>query len=120
MHELSIAQSILDIVRQHVDQQRADDVRSVIVRIGPLSGVVTDSLCFCFGALVDGTPYRRAVLAVERVPILCRCQQCQSRSELFELALHCPVCNSAQIELAGGDDLQLHQIELADDPAEVS
>jgi Zn finger protein HypA/HybF involved in hydrogenase expression len=38
------------------------------VRVGDLAGVVTESLDFCFGAIVAGTPYSRAFLAVEHTP----------------------------------------------------
>lgn len=120
MHELSIAQSILDIVRQHAGEQRAAAVRAVSVRVGPLSGVVPDSLSFCFGALVEGTAFGQAALAVESVPIRCRCRQCDACTDVYELTLCCPACGGTQVELTGGDELLVHQIELADDAAEVS
>jgi hydrogenase nickel incorporation protein HypA/HybF len=68
MHELGLAQGILDIVSEHVPEGRAGDVRAVRVRVGALAGVVVDSLEFCFGAIVAGTPYAAAVLDVEPCP----------------------------------------------------
>ena len=53
-HELSLAQGILDLVRRHVPDGQEGLVRAVTVRVGRLSGVVTESLDFCFGAIVAG------------------------------------------------------------------
>ncbi|HUL75159.1 MAG TPA: hydrogenase maturation nickel metallochaperone HypA [Vicinamibacterales bacterium] len=67
MHELGLANNILDIVRQYVPAERACAVRSVRVRVGDLAGVVPDSLAFCFSAIVIDTPYDRASLAIDHV-----------------------------------------------------
>jgi hydrogenase nickel incorporation protein HypA/HybF len=68
MHELGLAWNILEIVGQAVPSGRAGDVRDVRVRVGESAGVVADSLAFCFDAIVIGTPWRSARLAIERVP----------------------------------------------------
>ncbi|HKW02515.1 MAG TPA: hydrogenase maturation nickel metallochaperone HypA [Vicinamibacterales bacterium] len=67
MHELSLANSIFDIVRQYVPVDRAPLVRSVRVRVGELAGVEPDSLAWCFSAVTSETPYDRASLAIDRV-----------------------------------------------------
>ncbi len=67
MHEFGIAQGILDIVRAHVPPDQASAVREVRLRIGDRAGVLVESLEFCFGAAVAGSPYASAVLAVDRV-----------------------------------------------------
>jgi hydrogenase nickel incorporation protein HypA/HybF len=67
MHELGLAESILDLVREHVPPDRAIAVRRVTVRIGDLAGVIPDSLEFCFGAITAGTPYAGASLDIDRV-----------------------------------------------------
>lgn len=66
MHEMGLAEGVLDIVRQHVPLERAAEVREVIVRIGAQAGVLPDSLEFCFSAIVAGTPYASARLAIEQ------------------------------------------------------
>lgn len=64
MHELGLASSILDIVRQYVPAERGPGLGRVHVRIGERAGVLTESLAFCFGAIVQGTPYAGATLHV--------------------------------------------------------
>ncbi len=68
MHELSIAISLVDAVCDELP--RLGDrvsVRRVLVRIGPLSGVVPDALQFAFDVAAEGTPIAGAYLDVEEV-----------------------------------------------------
>jgi hydrogenase nickel incorporation protein HypA/HybF len=68
MHEMGIAESVLDIVRQYVPEPRGQLVRRVTVRVGEFAGVQVESLRFCFEAIVAETPYPAASLAIEWVP----------------------------------------------------
>ena len=68
MHELGLAQSIFEIVRTYVPAEQAPGVREVRIRVGEVANVLVESLEFCFGVTVAGTPYDKAVLKVERVP----------------------------------------------------
>ena len=43
MHEMGIAESVLDIVRQYVPEARGPLVRRVTVRVGEHAGVPVDS-----------------------------------------------------------------------------
>jgi hydrogenase nickel incorporation protein HypA/HybF len=67
VHELSLANSIFDVVRQYVPVDRAPLVRAVRVRVGDVAGVVPDSLAWCFSAITSDTPYARASLVVDHV-----------------------------------------------------
>lgn len=116
MHELSIAQGILDIVQQHVPPERLASVVSVRVRLGRLSGVVSESLSFCFDALVAETPFRRARLEIEHVATRCACLDCGASFEPEALVFFCPSCRSGRVRLVSGNDLQVVHVELGDVP----
>ncbi len=111
MHELSIAQDILEIVRQYVPENRARGVMSIRVRVGPLSGVVPECLEFSFGAIVAGTPWQGARLNLQQVPACLHCSGCKQDSEVRELAFSCPACGSTDVRMASGTDLQVVEIE---------
>lgn len=64
MHELGIAGSVLEAVRERAAAERARIVR-VGVRIGPLAGVDRNSLSFCFDAMVKGSEFEPLALEVE-------------------------------------------------------
>ncbi len=65
MHELSIAASILETVKRQAAANGGGRVKKAGVRIGALSGVDTESLRFCFGAIVAGTREAGCELEIE-------------------------------------------------------
>jgi hydrogenase nickel incorporation protein HypA/HybF len=118
MHELSIAQSIVDIIGQYVPAGSMASVRLVKVRIGPLAGVVADSLEFCFGAIVGETPLADARLDIEETPLRSQCSHCDKIFDVEGAAFLCPGCGSTEIKVISGTEMQVVEIELADRQAE--
>jgi hydrogenase nickel incorporation protein HypA/HybF len=114
MHELSIAESIVDIVHQYVAPERLCDVRSVSVKVGTFSGVVPDSLEFSYQAINAGTPLERSFLSLERIPFVVLCRNCQWQSESEDGVVLCPKCSSYNTEILSGSELQVKDIELDD------
>jgi hydrogenase nickel incorporation protein HypA/HybF len=117
MHELSIAQGILDIVRQYVPEEQAADIRRIRIRVGQMAGIVPDSLDFCFGAMVNGTAMAEARLDIEEIPVRSRCAGCGEIFSLEGAAFFCPFCNSREIKIISGTELQVVDIELSEEQA---
>ena len=120
MHELSVAQSIVEIVEQHIPQNRSQAVQAIKVKVGELSGVVPESLDFCFQAIVDGTPLKRAALQIELVPFSLLCSDCTEVNNTEPGIVLCPNCGGVNTRVVGGTELLVIEIELQDEPAEVS
>ena len=114
MHEMSIAQSLLDIVRQHVEEDELQRVRELKVRVGEFAGVVPDSLEFCFQAMVAETSLRQCELRIERVPFRIRCNRCLNISPSENGFGICPNCGSVETVILSGKELQVVEIELED------
>lgn len=114
MHELSIAENILEIVRENFDANGGGKLRSVKVRIGELAGVIPDSLDFCFTAITKGTPLESAKLEIEKTGIVARCNDCEKESEVHGLVFKCPECKSSNISVVSGNELQVVEIEVDD------
>ena len=68
MHELSIALSVLDIVRTAAAESGLASVTIVRLRVGRASGVQPDSLRFAFDCSKAGTPAEGALLEIDEVP----------------------------------------------------
>ncbi|HUJ95799.1 MAG TPA: hydrogenase maturation nickel metallochaperone HypA [Terriglobales bacterium] len=113
MHEMGIANSLLDSVRSEARRFPGRHIHSVGVRIGELSGVNSDSLSFCFEVLVRGTDLEPLTLAVDYRPCLRECQSCGSRFTASE-SLTCPHCQEAESRIVGGDELELAYLEVED------
>ena len=119
MHELSIARDILDIVNQYVAPEQMNAVRSVRLKVGKLSGIVPESLEFCFSAVVSDTPLAQANLEIERIPTRAECPDCGNSFLIDDPAFLCPRCGSTSIRVVSGTELQVVEIELADQETEV-
>jgi len=114
MHELSLAQSIVDIVGQYVPIDQARSVKSVKIRIGQLSNVVPESLDFCFAAITTDTPLSGASLEIERIPFTLHCRNCGSSFISESGIVLCPSCGNQNTDVATGTEMQIVEIELLD------
>ena len=115
MHELSVAQSILEIIRQSVPREELPHVRTVTLKVGDQAGIVYESLEFSFRALTLETPLAGAALSVERVPYRIHCAICREVIESpFGLGI-CPKCSGTETTVVSGTELQVATIDL-DEP----
>ena len=85
MHEMGIAMEIVDIAKASIPQDmQGARVQRVNLQVGKLSAIVPDSLRFCFDLVVKETPLEGAELAIEEVPVVARCKDCQTRWTVTE------------------------------------
>ncbi len=112
MHELSVCQALIgqveDIARQHC----AATIRSVNVRIGPLSGVEAELLVQAFPLASAGTVAQDSRLVIERLPIRVRCESCGAESAAEPNKLVCGACGDWHTQLVSGDEMLLASVEL--------
>jgi hydrogenase nickel incorporation protein HypA/HybF len=111
MHEMSIAQSILDIIFQESQNHKVSRVLSVSLKLGELSAVQSESLRFCFELLSKGTLAEGAKLDIEQVQVTCQCQECGSKFAVQELVFTCPSCNSPKLDMLSGRELSVESFE---------
>lgn len=110
MHELSITQAVVDTVVDHL----GPDAEVVVVRleIGKLSGVVVDSVRFCYDLVVEDTPLAGSRLEVDEPAGAGRCRACARRFDTDDPILLCPGCGSANVEVLAGEDLRIKSVEV--------
>ena len=111
MHEMSIAASMLEAVQAESARHNAH-VLAVGVKIGELSGVDSDSLRFCFDALVQDTDLAPLSLEIERLPWRNCCRHCARDFAVEEYRTECPRCGSAETDLASGRELEFAYMEI--------
>jgi hydrogenase nickel incorporation protein HypA/HybF len=108
MHELAIAESIVDAV---CERAAGRPVHRVTVRIGALTAVLPEAMRFCFDLAVEGTVADGAELAIEQRGGAARCRECGAAVELADLILLCP-CGSADLDVTAGRELQIVSMEV--------
>lgn len=116
MHELSIAQSIVEAVGQQVAAHGGGRVLGVSLRVGALSGVDVQALRFVWDVATADTPMAGAGLEIEEVPLVAFCLDCQAERELPGIqSLRCPACGELMPQIVRGRELELLSIEVADE-----
>ena len=68
MHEVGIAQSILEAVQTEMRPYPGSLPVKLAVKVGAMSGGDRDSLSFCFEAIARGTLFETMILAIEDAP----------------------------------------------------
>jgi hydrogenase nickel incorporation protein HypA/HybF len=109
MHELAIAQGVIDAVTERLPGATVTGVR---LEIGALSGVVPDSLRFCFDLATEGTALAGAQLDIAEPAARCHCRGCGrdfSPDGPFPL---CP-CGSGDIAVLAGEELRILSVQVA-------
>ncbi len=114
MHELSIAQNIIEIVQDHLPEDQKYSVKTVRVKIGKLTNILPDSLVFSFDALTRETNLNGASLEIEHLPLTIECGDCGLQSSGNEFIFACPECGSTSIKIVSGNELMVTEIELND------
>lgn len=113
MHELSIAQDILEIIRQNVPSEEIDQIELVSIKIGEFAGVVADSLQFSFMAITSGTELDQVKLDIIHVPFLIKCNSCGKEST-NEFGMMICECGSGDTEIISGNELKVTEVKLYD------
>ena len=114
MHELSLAQEIIDIVEKSLPSKEDIIVNSIKLKVGKLSNVLPESLLFCFDAIKNDSSLLNASLDICIIPLIGECKNCKLKSEIEPPFFYCPVCNSQNFEICGGTEIEIEEIEIKD------
>jgi len=114
MHELAVAQAIIEKVEQWRQSEGGLRISAVGVRIGLLTDLVPDSLEFGFEALTSGTRFENTRLEIERVPITGRCAGCGQSFTVESFLFVCPECGGRDVALLSGNELDISYLCVED------
>lgn len=81
MHEMSIAQSLLDLALSEARARGCQRLAAVTVAYGQIAGVMPEALDMAFQVLIADTPHKGARLILEELPLRLRCPFCKHRFE---------------------------------------
>ncbi len=116
MHEMGIALQIIEIATASLPADLGEvRVAAVNLKIGKLAAVVPASLRFCFDVAVKDTPLAGAKLAIEEVPVVARCKDCNARWTIDEPVFICKTCESGSLEILSGRELDIESIEVVEE-----
>ncbi|MEN9478986.1 MAG: hydrogenase maturation nickel metallochaperone HypA [Pseudomonadota bacterium] len=112
MHEMSLAEGILQLVEETAQREQAKTVKTIVLEIGRLSSVEPEALKFCFESVTRGSIAQDAALEIIDVPGVGYCLSCCVTVMMETLYGDCPKCGSYQLQATGGTEMRVKEIEI--------
>jgi hydrogenase nickel incorporation protein HypA/HybF len=115
MHEVSIARGVVDELKRIARENNAQEILSVNLKIGKMSGIVIDSLRFAFETIRHETPLlSKAEIFIQEVPLVYECMDCNKTfSPRDEIRFpNCPDCMSFKMRLVSGEEMKIENLEI--------
>ena len=112
MHEMSLAEGVLQLIEDAARQQAFSTVSTVWLEIGQLSGVEPEALAFCFDAVTRGSIAQGARLEIIRLPGTGWCMACAQTVPMNEVFGECPLCGSPQVQVTGGTEMRVKELDV--------
>ncbi|EAV40956.1 hydrogenase maturation nickel metallochaperone HypA [Roseibium aggregatum] len=112
MHEMSICESILGLLQEQAQAQNFSRVDRICLEIGPLSGVEVEALKFGFDVVMRGTLAEGARLDIIEPEGKAWCMPCGQTVTIEQRFDACPECGSHQLQVTGGDELRVKELEV--------
>jgi len=112
MHEMSLAQGMLELVEEGARRNGAAGVKAIWLEIGSLAQVEVDALRFCFDAVTRGTLADGARLEIVTMPGAAWCMPCAERVAIGRRGDGCPRCGSYQLQVLQGEEMRVSEIEI--------
>lgn len=113
MHEMSLAESVLQLIDDAARRDPFQKVSTVWLEIGQLAGVEPDALAFCFDAVTRGTVAEGARLDIITLPGQGWCEPCNQTVPMTEVFDPCPQCGGYPLQVTGGTAMRVKELEVS-------
>ncbi len=112
MHELPVAEQLLEIALRHGESSGARKITSLNLVIGQLSSIVDDSVAFYWEMIAEDTIASGSTLHFDRLPVELVCLDCQTSYTPIGEDFACPNCKSLHVKVRSGEEFYLESIEI--------
>ncbi len=112
MHEVALAQSIVDIVTEQSKRAAFRRAKVVHVELGALSHVMPEALLAGFASASLDSPAQGARLHLIRRPGKAWCLECATEVALASRLAPCPLCAGAKVIITGGEQMRVAELEV--------
>ncbi len=112
MHEMSLCESVLQIIEHQAKAQQFRKVTAVWLEIGALSGVEPEAMRFSFEVVMQGSLAEQARLEIIELPGVAWCMPCAREVLVQQLYDECPHCGSHQLQIVDGDQMRIKELEV--------
>jgi hydrogenase nickel incorporation protein HypA/HybF len=113
MHELYLAESIINIVGDYALRDGFKKVNSILLSYGRLSCIESKTLQFAFDVQARDTAAQGATLDFKILPAAIHCFSCEKDLEVNAHTGVCPACGGLEVILtAGTEELQILELDV--------
>ena len=112
MHELAIAQAIVQQADEVLQKEGGGRVRRVALTIGVLSGVEEHALREAFPIACEGTAAMGADLEIEIEEASVFCRDCEQEVQVTPPFMVCGTCMGSNVDFRKGRDMIIRQVEI--------
>lgn len=112
MHEMSLAESVVDLVDYRARREGCHRVKTVRLEIGRLSGVEPEAIRFCFDEVASGTLAEGAALDIVEQDGRAWCFDCGWLVPLASREDSCPECGGVRLRLDEGVAMRVKELEV--------
>lgn len=112
MHEMSLAESVLQLIEGAARKDQFSKVTTVWLEIGQLSGVEPEAMAFCFDAVTRDSIAAGARLEIIALPGVGWCMACAKSVPMTEVFGECPQCGGYQMQVTGGTEMRVKELEV--------
>jgi hydrogenase nickel incorporation protein HypA/HybF len=112
MHEIGIAESVIEISEATARKSNARSIQVIALRLGEFTTVVQEALEFAFEIARQGTLAHNARLQIEIVPTIVQCAACIGEAHPIRGgSLRCEHCGFP-LKIISGEEMQIDYIEI--------
>ena len=112
MHEMSLCEGVLQVIEENAISQGYTRVKSIWLEIGELAGVELEAMRFSFDVVTRGTLAENARLKIIEVQGQAWCMKCEKTVSAKQLFSACPQCGSYQLQVTGGNEMIIKELEV--------
>lgn len=112
MHEMSLCEGVLQVMEDQAKSVGFNRVKIVWLEIGDLAGVDAEAMRFGFDVVVKDTVADGAALEIIKLPGRAWCMACSHEVTVNQRFDPCPDCGGYQLQVTGGDELRIKEMEV--------
>jgi len=112
MHELSLADSMINQLIEYKKEHNIEKIISVTVLIGKYSGVEREPFEFAFPIVAEDTEINGASLIIEEEDVVVKCKTCGEETKLTVHFIKCGNCDSRDVTFIKGRKCIIKSFEI--------
>jgi hydrogenase nickel incorporation protein HypA/HybF len=114
VHEFSIGANLVAAVLEELARLKTPPgaLRVARIAVGAMHQIVPDTLVFAYNSLSQDTPAAGSKLVLRPVPVTACCKACGWEGALDVPLFLCGACQSGDVEVITGMELQLESLEV--------